>query len=449
MRENKSNYLPISNDEISTMLDTIGIEAITELFSDISNEIKLERLLNLPPALSEQELIKLITDIASKNKVYDIILRGAGAYSRFIPAAVKEISSREEFITAYTPYQPEISQGILQSIFEYQTAICELTGMFASNASVYDGASAAAEAVAMCINKKNDAVLIAESCNPAYIQTVRTYCLGNNIEVRIIPCKNGCVSKEDLNDLLTDDVGCVMVQNPNYFGLLENMVDLAATTHNSNSKFIYIFNPLAASILKTPGECNADIAVGEGQPLGLELSFGGPYLGIITCSSALLRKMPGRIVGETIDRNGNKAYVLTLQAREQHIRREKAQSNICTNQAHCAMTASVYMNTLGPFEMQRVANICVSLAHYFAQKLCEIPGFQMTFRGEYFNEFVTTCPCDPEIIQQLLSKNGILGGLPLNGVLAGHILWCVTETCSRKDLDQVITILKNSGIFSS
>ena len=335
-------------------------------------------------------------------------------------------------MTAYTPYQAELSQGVLQSIFEYQTMICALTGMDASNASIYDGPSAAAEAAAMCRDRKRSTVLISAAAHPMVRRTVETYCFGNGMEVKTVPVKNGFTDAQALADLLDDTVACFYLQQPNYYGRIESAKELGETAHAAGAKFIMGVNPIAMAVLKTPGECGADIAVGEGQPLGMPLSFGGPYLGFMAATAALTRKLPGRIVGETTDHGGRRAYVLTLQAREQHIRREKASSNVCSNQALCAMTAAVYLAAMGPDGLRQVAESCMAHARYAAQKVCDVSGFDMVYPGPYFHEFVTTCPCKPEKLLSGLARRGILGPLPLED---GNLLWCATEMNTRDDID--------------
>ena len=309
--------------------------------------------------------------------------------------------------------------------------ICELTGMDVSNASVYDGASAAAEAVAMCREKKRNAVLVSAAAHPMVLQTIGTYCFGSGMEVRTVPMKNGFTDIEALEGLLDDTVACVYLQQPNYFGRIESAEAAVRAAHAAGAKCIMGVNPIAMAVLRTPGECGADIAVGEGQSLGLPLSFGGPYLGFMACTKALTRKLPGRIVGQTADHDGRRAYVLTLQAREQHIRREKASSNVCSNQALCAMTASVYLAAMGPDGLRRAAESCMAHARYAAERICSVPGFDMVYPGPYFHEFVTTCPVKPEKLTAGLEAWGILGGLPIEQ----GILWCATEMNTKDEID--------------
>ncbi len=433
-------YIPSTAEQREQMLSEIGVSSVSELYSDIPEIVKLKRPLRIPKGISEQETYRELRSIAAKNKVFPTVLRGAGAYKHYIPSIVKYIAAKEEFVTAYTPYQAEISQGILQSIFEYQTMICDLTGLDVSNASVYDGASAAAEAVAMCSAPKRMRALVSSCANPEVIETIRTYGFGSGVEIVAIPEKNGATDMDELKRLADETVCCVYIQQPNFYGILESAAEAGEIAHGSGAKFIIGCNPVSLSIIQSPAECGADIAVGEGQPLGMPLSFGGPYLGFMAAKDALLRKLPGRIVGQTRDVDGKRAFVLTMQAREQHIRREKASSNICSNQALCALTASVYLAAMGPEGLREAARQCVSKAHYFSAKLCEIPGVRLRYNGEFFHEFMTDLPVSSEIVLSRLEQNGILGGLPVKGA----ILWCVTEAVSRKELDMAIEIVREA-----
>ena len=425
------SYQPSTQAERQAMLEAIGCQSVDDLYAQVPPEMRLDHL-DLPDGKSELEVRRILEGIAAKNTVFPSVFRGAGAYKHHIPSIVKSVTSKETFLTAYTPYQAELSQGVLQSIFEYQTMICALTGMDASNASIYDGASAAAEAVAMCRDRKRSTVLISAAAHPMVRQTVETYCFGSGAEVKTVPVKNGFTDAQALSEMLDDTVACFYLQQPNYFGRIESAKELGEAVHAAGAKFIMGVNPIAMAVLKTPGECGADIAVGEGQPLGMPLSFGGPYLGFMAATSALTRKLPGRIVGETTDHDGRRAFVLTLQAREQHIRREKASSNVCSNQALCAMTAAVYLAAMGPDGLRQVAESCMAHARYAAQKVCDVPGFDMVYPGPYFHEFVTTCPCKPEKLLSGLAKRGILGPLPLED---GNLLWCATEMNTRDEID--------------
>ena len=431
------SYVPSTEKERQQMLNAIGLDSFSELYKDVPGEMYLSDGLNLPAGMSELEVRRNISAMADKNTVFETILRGAGAYDHVIPSIVSYIPAKEEFLTAYTPYQAEMSQGILQSIFEYQTMMCELTGMDVSNASVYDGATAAAEAAAMCRDRKRTVTLISGASHPDTIQTVKTYCYGKNSELKVVPVKDGKTDIDALKKMLTDDVAGVYIQQPNFFGIFENADEIGEAVHTAGAAYIMGCNPIALGIMKTPRESGADIAVGEAQPLGMPLGFGGPYLGYMTSTDKYMRKLPGRIVGETVDANGKRAYVLSLQAREQHIRREKASSNICSNEALCAFTAGLYLSVMGAKGLADVATQSMSKAHYLASKLCEIPGVSLKYSGEFFHEFVTVIPKADEVLSALQS-NGILGGLNIDG----DILWCATEKVSKAELDKAVLIVK-------
>ena len=433
------SYVPSTAQERQEMLASIGLCSIDELFSHIPDSLKLKGELNLPSGKSELEVCRTMEHIAAQNIVFDSIFRGAGAYDHYIPAIVKSVTGKEEFVTAYTPYQAEISQGVLQSIFEYQTMICELTGMDVSNASVYDGATAAAEAVNMCCERSRNVVFCSAAAHPDTIEVVKTYCWASGHEFVLVPAKDG---KTDWNSIVPQldkkTSACLYIQSPNFFGQIEDVQQAAEAVHAVGAKLIMGCNPIALGLNKTPAELGADIAVGEGQPLGMPLSFGGPYLGFMATTKAMMRKLPGRIVGETTDVDGKRAFVLTLQAREQHIRREKASSNICSNQALCAMTAAVYLAAVGPEGLKQVANLCYQKAHYLMQQLTAIPGITLRYQGPFFHEFVTD-QGDANRILLKLEQEGILGGLPLSD---GGILWCATEKNSKEDIDRMVGIIR-------
>lgn len=431
------SYVPSTPQQRQAMLAAVGVKTYRELYRDVPEGMLLDRELDLPEGMSELDTARRISEMADRNTVYRTILRGAGAYDHYIPSIVRSVTSKEEFLTAYTPYQAEMSQGVLQSIFEYQTMICELTGMDAANASVYDGATAAAEAAAMCRDRKRRVTLISGAANPDTINTVRTYCFGTGDELRIVPVKDGRTDTEALRSMLADDVASFYVQQPNFNGLLEDAEQLAGLVHTAGASFVMGCNPISLGLLRSPRECGADIAVGEGQPLGMPLGFGGPYLGFMACTSKLMRKLPGRIVGETVDDKGEWAYVLALQAREQHIRREKASSNICSNEALCALTAAVYLSAMGPDGLKDCAGQCVSKAHYLFEKLTQIPGVEAVYPGYFFHEFLLSMP-EKEKILSALEKEGILGGLPVEK----GVLWCVTEKVPKEELDKTVRIVK-------
>ncbi len=433
-------YVPSTPQQREEMLRAVGISSLEELYRDVPASIRMDGK-EAAPGMSELEVAAAMQRMAAKNHVFGSIFRGAGAYDHYIPSIVKRITAKEEFVTAYTPYQAEISQGVLQSIFEYQTMICELTGMDASNASIYDGASAAAEAASMCRDRKRERILISAAANPMVIQTIMTYCEGVNAAAALVPVKDGKTDLDALKAMLGEGDASVYLQQPNYFGLMEDAEAVGEAAHAAGAKFIMGVNPIAAAILKTPRACGADIVVGEGQPLGMSLGFGGPYLGFMAATQELQRRLPGRIVGETVDDRGNRCFVLTLQAREQHIRREKASSNVCTNQALCAMTAAVYMAAMGPNGIRQAAEQSYSKAHYLSAELGKVKGFTLINPGEFFHEFVMTCPISSEEFLAKLEHHDILGGLPVEG----GILWCCTEKNSKADMDRVVAIAKEAA----
>ncbi len=430
------NYLPSTAEERLGMLEEMGYRSFDELYADVPAETIIDEL-NIPEGKSELETRRLFENIAAKNTVFPTMFRGAGAYHHFRPSIVKTVLANEAFITSYTPYQAEISQGVLQSIFEYQSLVCELTGLDVSNASLYDGASAAAEAMLMCLERKRTRAVVAATANPQYIETLQTYAESRGVQVDVVPAENGALDLGALREALSDDAACVFFQQPNYFGVLEDAHGIIEAAHEAGAKAIMGVEPTTLGVLATPGELGADICTAEGQSLGLPLSFGGPYLGIITCTNALMRKLPGRIVGQTADEKGNRAFVLTLQAREQHIRREKASSNVCSNQALCALAAGAYLSAMGPTGIEQVARQCYSKAHYAAELISAIPGFELAFDRPFFNEFVTTSPLDANVLEKALGEQGILAGLPIDG----GILWCVTEMNSKEDIDRLATLL--------
>ena len=433
-----ASYIPSTQEERLEMLKAVGLRDYRDLYQDVPAEMLLEvGDLNIPEGKSELEVSRIVSGMAAKNRVFPTVLRGAGAYDHYIPSIVKYIPAKEEFLTAYTPYQAEMSQGILQSIFEYQTDICELTGMDVTNASDYDGATAAAEAVAMCRDRKRRVTLISGAVHPDTINTVRTYCYGTGDELVVVPVKDGKTDLEALKALLKPDVASLYVQQPNFYGLFEDTEAISEAVHGAGALFVLGCNPIALGIMKNAREQGADIAVGEAQPLGMPLSYGGPYLGFMAATTKLMRKLPGRIVGQTVDSRGERAFVLSLQAREQHIRREKASSNICSNQALCALTAGLYLAAMGPRGLAEAAKQSMSKAHYLARELCKVPGVEMVYDGEYFHEFVTTLPRADEVLKALENAD-ILGGLPI----PGGVLWCATEKVSKADLDKTVAIVK-------
>ncbi len=437
------NFLPSTDAQRREMLSVVGVSSVGELYADIPQAMRdkaAEAADEMPKGVSEFEALDAMRALAKKNHVFDAIFRGAGAYWHHIPAVVSRVAAKEAFVTAYTPYQPEISQGILQTIFEYQTILCELTGMDAGNASVYDGATAAAEAAAMCRERNRKLTLLADGLNPESIETVNTYCYGANEPVQIVPNKDGRLDLDALKAALNDGVASLILQSPNYFGVIEDIPAIAELVHAAGAKLVVSMNPTAVALLRSPGECGADVAIGDGQPLGIPLSYGGPYLGFMACKKDMIRKLPGRIVGQTADAQGRRCFVLTLQAREQHIRREKASSNICSNQALCALTAAAYCSAMGPEGMAEVARACYDNAHYLAGELGKIQGFEPAYPdAPFFHEFITRTPADLTArALKALEEAGILGGLPVDG----GILWCATERNTKAQMDALISTVK-------
>ena len=426
------------------MLQEIGYSDFEDLFKDIPAAARVQGELDLPKGKSEVEVSQIMEELAGDNVVFDSIFRGAGAYNHYVPATVEAIANKEEFLTAYTPYQAEISQGVLQSIFEYQTMVCQLTDMDVANASMYDGASAAAEACAMTQDRKHSTIYVSDAVDKRILSVINTYSFGRDAQVEIVPSKDGATDLEALKEVLSadDKAACFLMQYPNFYGVVEDGDAIAEIVHEAGAQLIMSVNPIALGLLKTPGEIGADVVVAEGQPLGLGLAYGGPYLGILATTQKNMRKIVGRLVGETKDSQGERGFVLTLQAREQHIRREKAASNICSNEALCALKASIYLATIGPKGLKQVATLCTSKAHYLADRFEEI-GLMKAYDKEFFHEFVTTCPYADQLLDAM-EDNGILGGLKLSDT---EILWCCTELNAKEDMDDVVEIAKE--VFSA
>ncbi len=433
-----SHYQPHTETESRAMLDSLGLASTDALFEAVPRDIRLTAPVPLARGLSQMETQRAMEELAARNTAYRLCLRGAGCYDHYIPPLVSQITGKEEFVTAYTPYQSELSQGILQSIFEYQTLICELTGMDASNAGMYDGATAAAESATMCRERGRTVTLVSACAHPDTLAVMRTYCYGTHHELRIIPAVDGHTDSAALAAMLTDDVASVYIQQPNYFGVLEDVPALFAAAKAAGVKCILGQNPMTFALLPSGAEVGADIVCGDVQPFGIPMAFGGPSAGYMATTTALQRRLPGRIVGQTTDAQGRRAFVLTLQAREQHIRREKASSNICSNEAHCTLTASVYLTYLGLKGLTAVAENCLTKAHALAKALCEIPGVKLRYCGEFFHEFVTDLPVDPANVEAALEADGVLSGLPVQG----GMLWCVTEKADAAQLADVVRRVK-------
>ncbi len=440
------DYIPHTPEDIRRMMSAIGIASVAELFEDIPEKYRLKRFLDLPPSLSEQEISGLMKDYAARNVVPSMILKGAGAYNHYIPAVVGHVISRSEFYTAYTPYQAEISQGILQAIYEYQTMIARLTGMRVANASMYDGASAMAEAAVLAAKTLNrNRIAVIRSVHPEYRQVVKTYAWSNGYEVTEIPYgQNGQLDPKALADGVDQHTAAVLLQSPNFFGVVEDCAAIASIVHSRGALLVSGFTEATSlGILKPPGEAGADFVVGEGQALGNPLNYGGPYLGIFAATEKFLRKIPGRLVGATVDQEGKRGYVLTLQTREQHIRRERATSNICSNEALCALAAAVYLVSLGK-NLRKLAALNVHKTQYLMKQLLKIPGWEPIFSGPVYNEFAVRCP-DPQAVNGKLRREGIVGGYELAKDYPereGGMLFCATEMLSREDMDRVAEILR-------
>jgi glycine dehydrogenase subunit 1 len=436
-------YLPMTEQDKKEMLEAIGIEAVDELFSDIPEEVRFNGRLNIKEAKSESALTKELFKLANQNvnlKTHASFL-GAGVYDHYIPSIVDHVISRSEFYTAYTPYQPEISQGELQAIFEFQTMICELTGMDIANSSMYDGGTALAEAAMLaCGQTRRKTILISEAVHPEYREVVKTYARGQRHQVVEIPLNNGVTSTEQIKELMSNDVAAVIIQYPNFFGRIEPLKDFAAIAHEYKSLFVVSCNPVALGILTPPGNLGADIVTGDAQPFGIPTSFGGPHCGFFAVSKKLMRKIPGRLVGQTVDEDGRRGFVLTLQAREQHIRREKATSNICSNQALNALAASVAMSALGKKGIREMAVKNVQKANY-AKKQFKEKGFDIVYDGPIFNEFVLKVDKPISQLSQHLLEKGFIAGYDLGKLdekLHGHMLVCVTEVRTKEEIDQFV-----------
>ncbi|MEW6029313.1 MAG: aminomethyl-transferring glycine dehydrogenase subunit GcvPA [Chloroflexota bacterium] len=443
-------YVPISPNERDAMLKTIGVKKVADLFEAVPARHRFPDL-DLPPALTEMEAAAELADIAAGNESVrgDLIsFLGAGAYNHYIPSVVNHVLSRGEFYTAYTPYQPEISQGTLQGIFEYQSLMTALTGMEVSNASHYDGATAVAEAVNLAwaqFRGKRTKVVISPTVHPHYRGVIRTYTQGMDLELAGDDSNADLeAGPESLESLIDENTALVIVQYPDFFGRVYDFTQLIQTAHAKGALVCVAANPTALALFKTPGEMGADIVVGEGQPLGIPLWYGGPYLGFFTTRKQYVHKMAGRLVGETVDNRGQRAYVLTLTAREQHIKRERATSNICTNQGLLALGAAVYLSVLGKTGFRQVAEICYHNAHYAAEQLSKIEGYGLCFPEPFFHEFVLCCPKPAAEVNAHLLEHGILGGYDLGQdypALKNHLLIAVTEMNSREEIDALAEAL--------
>lgn len=441
-------YIPITDQEKKHMLDTIGVTSAEALFEDIPEGLRLNRGLNFDNSMSEYSVKKHMHHLGQKNKTVNdyVSFLGAGTYDHYIPSAVAHITGRSEFYTAYTPYQPEISQGTLQCIFEYQTMICELTGMEATNASMYDGATAAAEAAMIATEgKKDNLIFVSETVHPETLEVIKTYMHYRSVEVKMIPKSEGVTDLKALEAMISKDCSAVIVQSPNYLGNLEDLEAVANLAKDNKALSIASVDPLSLSLLKSPGDCGINIAVGDAQGFGNAMNFGGPHIGFMAVGKKQMRKLPGRIVGETVDSEGKKAYVLTLQAREQHIRREKASSNICSNQAINALAVTVYLSLMGKNGLKKVAEESHKRAVYLRNKLVDTGLFEAPYKAPFFKEFVLKSKVSSKVILEQLKDNGILGGLELGHQyedLDNSLLICATEKRTKEELDAYIKVVE-------
>ena len=437
-------YIPNTDAGRSRMLDSIGVSDISELFQQVPRSLVLNRPLDIPGPLSEMELRRYADDLSGQSANLDTCASflGAGIYDHYIPSTVAAVIGRSEFYTSYTPYQPEISQGNLQAIFEFQTLICQLTGMEVANASMYDGATALAEAALMASSITGRSEWVVSNCiHPAYRETMRTYAWASGNKLVDAGRSGITTNLAELSRYITRETACLAIQHPNFFGALESLREAEALAHEAGALFIVCFDPISLGLLKPPGEFNADICVAEGQPLGIPPGFGGPLLGLFACKKEYVRQMPGRLVGATTDSAGRRGYALTLQTREQHIRRERATSNICTNEALNALAAAVYLCTLGKQGLREVADLCLQKAHYAAQAISELSGYELPFNAPFFKEFVVKSPKPVAEINEKLLNRKIVGGLDLGRFypdLAGHMLLCATERRTRAEIHALV-----------
>ena len=430
----QSHYIPNTTDEQAEMLATLGIDSIDRLFADIPEEYR-NPALKLPAPLSELEIQRELGGMAAKNRSLGSgpSFLGAGSYNHFIPSIIKPLITRGEFITAYTPYQAEASQGTLQVIYEFQTLICNLYGMEVANAGMYDGATSLAEAVLMaCRVTKREKVALADTVSPAYSAVIHTYCQSQDIAVEVV---------SPTNAILDNETACLVLQYPNYFGNIEDMQGLIDLAHSNGGLAVVSTDPTAMGMFQTPGHYGADIVTGDGQPLGIPSSYGGPYVGLFATKQEYIRQMPSRLSGRTVDKNGKTGYVLTLQTREQHIRRERATSNICTNEALYALASTIYLAAMGKQGLHQVAELCYHKSHYAAAKIAELPGYSLPIDSPFFQEFVIQCPISPANINKKLMDRNILGGLDVSEQIQNGMLLCVTEMSSQDDIDALVTAL--------
>jgi glycine dehydrogenase subunit 1 len=436
------NYIPNTNSDLQRMLESVGVADFEDLLKNIPGSLRYRHNLNIPSALPEHELIRHLAGLAEENTRYEACFAGAGAYDHYIPAVIGNLIARPEFMTAYTPYQPEVAQGTLQAIYEFQSMVSSLNGLPVTNASMYDGASALAEAAIMASRHTGRTeILVGATVNPHYVETIKTYLSGTDINVSLVPAIEGLVDFNLLRESLSQNTAALIIQSPNFLGLIENIEEIAGDVKSSGALLVISYDPISLGVLKTPGEYGADIACAEGQPLGLPLAYGGPYVGLFSVRQDLIRKIPGRLAAKTVDINNKTGYVLTLQTREQHIRREKATSNICTNQQLCALTAAMYLAIMGKKGIRQVAELCLAKAHYAASEIDKLSGYKLRFAAPFFKEFVIQTPVSPKKIIAGLSKHNILAGVDLSGFkigLKGCLMIAVTEKITYNQIDELV-----------
>ncbi len=444
------NYTQLTESDVQHMLDLVGVEQVGDLFRDIPPESRLSKPLELPAGMTELELLNDLNRLSSANHGCDELtcFMGGGMYDHFIPTVVDALASQSEFVTAYTPYQAEASQGALQAFYEYQTLICQVTGMDVSNASLYEGATAAAEAVLMARSHTGKRrVVVSAAVHPDTREVLATYLRELPMDLVVVQTSSGRTDVEDLRRAITDETAAVVIQTPNFFGCVESLGRLAAIAHERGAVVVAAVDPVGCALLKTPGELGADIAVGDAQPLGIPMNYGGPTCGFLACKSEFMRRMPGRLVGATTDRSGRRAFCLTLQTREQHIRRERATSNICTNQGLLALRVAIHLSALGRRGAAKVASLCLDKAHYAAKRIGELDGYELRFDAPFFKEFaVRTSRNVPQVLAHCRSR-GILAGVGLGywyDELSDTFLVAVTEKRTRQEIDELVEALRTA-----
>jgi glycine dehydrogenase subunit 1 len=442
------SYVPNTADEQREMLRSVGVKTIEDLLAPIPKDVRLKRPLDLPPALPEPNVKRVVSALANQNADLDsyVSFLGAGSYDRVVPSVVAHLAKRSEFLTSYTPYQPEISQGMLQATYEFQTLVCQLTGLDVANASLYDGSTAVVEAALLAIGSGDGEILVSRGLDPQYRATLQTYAWARGFTLREIALEDGATSLAALDAALTPQTKAVIIQHPNFFGSLEDVKAIEKLVRATNALYVVaITEPASLGVLAPPATYGADIVAAEGQSLGNPIGYGGPAVGLFATKGDLVRRLPGRLVGKTVDDRGQTGYVLTLQTREQHIRRERATSNICTNQALLALFATVYLSALGKSGFQELGEQCLRRAHYAQERICAIPGFAPLFKRPFFDEFAVTSPLPVGDLNAALRERGIIGGYDLSAdypELGNAALFCVTEARTRDDIESLATALE-------